>query len=248
MAAPFGAWPNDIDHIDPLRGRRLSASEHAFIHATAHDQLVVKSFYSLSGADVTPKATREMRMMLLAGEDVSVRLSGRLIRGGRIEGFVMPYEQPLEAELASDSTGAKLQRIEQLQALVCCMHAKGVLHGDIKPDNVLVRKSDGQLVFCDWAAAQMQCGAEAPREGTTAYQSPWRCRNTELPLCKQDDLYALGVSIWQIWQGRAPFDLEKHEYLDEDIADGLQPNLDEVGDATVRGLIERHLKVAPVHT
>lgn len=58
------------------------------------------------------------------------------------------------------------------------------------------------------------------REGTTAYQSPWRCRNTELPLCKQDDLYALGVSIWHIWQ-----DPEKHQYLDEDITDGLQPNL-----------------------
>lgn len=72
ITAPLGAWPNDLHHIDPLRGRRLSASEHAFVHATEHDELV-KSFYSLTGADVTPKAIREMRMMLLAGEDVSVR-------------------------------------------------------------------------------------------------------------------------------------------------------------------------------
>ncbi|EJD41488.1 hypothetical protein AURDEDRAFT_127017 [Auricularia subglabra TFB-10046 SS5] len=190
-----------------------------------------------------------MRMMLLAGEDVSVRLTGRLIRGGTIEGVVMPYEQPLEAELASASPATKLQWIEQLEALVCRMHAKGVLHGDIKPAlNVLVRKADGQLVLCDWAAAQLQSEAVALLEGTTAYQSPWRCQNTELPLCAQDDLYALGVSIWHIWQGRAQFDPEKHEYIDEDIADGLQPNLCEVDNATVRGLIKKYLKVTPPHT
>ncbi|KZW00587.1 kinase-like protein [Exidia glandulosa HHB12029] len=245
ITAPFGAWPNDLDHYNPSRCRRLTVSEHAIVNATEHDKLVVKTFHSLPEADVSPTAIREMRMMLLSGEDVSVRLEGRLLRGSRIEGFVMPYEQPLEAELASASAETKVQWIEQLQALVSRVHAKGILHGDIKPDNVLVRKSDGQLVLCDWAAAQMQSEAVAPREGTSAYQSPWRCRDFDLPLCKQDDLYALGVSIWHIWQGRAPFDPEMHEYLDDDIADGLQPNLDEVDNATVRALIERYLKAAP---
>ncbi|KZW00511.1 hypothetical protein EXIGLDRAFT_830668 [Exidia glandulosa HHB12029] len=163
-----------------------------------------------------------MPMMLFAGADVSVTLKGRLIRGGTIEGFVMPYEQPLEAELAYASTGTKMQGIEQLQALVLRMHAKAF----------------------STAISNPTTEATAPRERTTAYQSPWRCRSTKLPLCKQDDLYALGVSeSGRSGMARLPFDPEKHEYLDQDIADGLQPNLDEVDDATVRGLIERYLKL-----
>jgi serine/threonine protein kinase len=196
-------------------------------------------------ADMTPKAVREMRMMLLAGEDISVKLEGRDIIRGRVTGFVMQNEGTLVSELVSASKDTKRRWIDELQTLVRRVHEKGVIHGDIKPDNVLVRRSDGKLVLCDWAAAQLEEDAVKPHEGTTAYQSPWRCRNYNLPLCREDDLYALGVSILQIWLGREPFDPEKHKYLDDDIADGLQPELNEVDDETLRGLIETYLKETP---
>ncbi|KAJ7982806.1 kinase-like domain-containing protein [Mycena polygramma] len=239
LSAPLGEWPGDLGRVD-LRGRRLSASEHAIVRTTEDERRVIKHFYNIAGEDVAPQATRELRMMLLAGEDVSVKVEGRLIVRGKLEGFVMPHETTLDLGLPK---ATKRRWIEQLQSAVRSVHNKGIIHGDLKPDNVLVHNE--RLVLCDWAAAQLTAEAKQPHEGTTAYQSPWRCRQYRLPLCEADDLYALGVTIWHIWLGRPPFDADKHEFLDEEIADGLQPDLDAVDDKTVRSLIEMYLESAP---
>ncbi|KAF7298736.1 Protein kinase domain-containing protein [Mycena indigotica] len=243
--APLGAWPGDMDRVD-LDGERLSASEKAFVHTTKDNERVFKYFYNLTNQPMTHLATRELRMMLLAGEDISVKVEGRVFTfRGDLEGFVMPRESTLDL---GSPKATKRRWIEQLQKLVSNMHDKGILHGDIKPANILVT-GNGELVFCDWAAAQFKAEAKAPNEGTTAYQSPWRCRQYELPLCESDDLYALGISIWEIWVGLPPFDSEKlkdFEYsLDHEIADGLKPDLAAVDDEDVRGLIEMYLNSQP---
>ncbi|KAF7298735.1 Kinase-like protein [Mycena indigotica] len=241
MNAPLGAWPGDMDIAD-LDGEQFSATEHAIVRSTRDNQHVFKYYYSLTGEDLTPRITREMRMMLLAGEDISVKVEGRLIVGGILEGFVMPRETVLDLERPKD---IKRGWIGQLQSLVSNMHNKGILHGDIKPTNVLVTAS-GRLVLCDWAAAQLKAEAKAPNEGTSAYQSPWRCRHYELPLCESDDLYALGISIWEIWLGKLPFSLERQEYsLEQQIANGLKPDLDAVDDENIRSLIEMYLNSQP---
>ncbi|KAJ7064925.1 kinase-like domain-containing protein, partial [Mycena amicta] len=159
---------------------------------------------------------------------------------GKLQGFVMPRETTLDLGLPP---ATKRHWIEQLQSLVRRMHDKGIIHGDLKPDNVLVR--NGKLALCDWAAAQLKAEAKQPHQGTTAYQSAWRSRHYDLPLCEADDLYALGVTIWQIWLGRPPFDEDKIEFLEDEIADGLKPDLDAVDDETVRSLIEMYLESAP---
>ncbi|KAJ7058100.1 kinase-like domain-containing protein [Mycena amicta] len=238
--APLGEWPGDLDHVD-LSGHHLSVSQHASVHTSEDDRLVFKLFYSLTEQDVTPKVARELRMMLLAGEDLSVKVEGRLIIRGKLQGFIMPCETTLDLALPK---ATKRYWIEQLQSLVRRVHDKGIIHGDLKPDNILVR-GDGQLVLCDWAAAQLKAEAKQPHEGTTAYQSGWRSRECDLPLCEADDLYALGVTIWQIWLDRPPFDEDKFEYLEREIADGLKPDLDAVDDTTVRSLIEMYLESAP---
>ncbi|KAJ7216599.1 kinase-like domain-containing protein [Mycena pura] len=205
--APLGAWPGDLDHVD-LHGRRLSASENAFVRTTEDDRLVFKLFYSLTGKDVAPQVARELRMMLLAGEDVSVKVEGRLIIRGKLQGL---------------PKATKRHWIGQLQSLVRSMHNKGIIHGDLKPDNILVR--NGQLVLCDWAAAQLKAEAKQPHQG----QRHTRARGGVV-----NDLYALGVTIWHIWLGRPPFDADKHDsmFLDEEIANGLKPDLDVVDDKT----------------
>ncbi|KAJ7058090.1 kinase-like domain-containing protein, partial [Mycena amicta] len=238
--APLGEWPGDFDHVD-LNGRHLSVSQHAFVDTTEDDRLVLKTFYSLTEQDVAPKVARELRMMLLAGEDLSVKVEGRLIIRGKLQGFIMPCETTLDLALPK---ATKRYWIEQLQSLVRSMHNKGIIHGDLKPDNILVR-GDGQLVLCDWAAAQLKAEAKQPLEGTTVYQSGWSSRECDLPLCEADDLYALGVTIWHIWLDRPPFDEDKFDSLEREIADGLKPDLDAVDDTTVRSLIEMYLKSAP---
>ncbi|KAJ7646729.1 kinase-like domain-containing protein [Roridomyces roridus] len=235
ITAPLGAWPGDLNgpQVDFMKGRRLSASGYAIVTAIQDERLVLKFFYDVNtGKDVTPQVTRELRMMLLAGEDVSVTVEGRFIVRGQLVGFVMPHETALDLQLPK---ATKRGWIEQLQSLVRRMHDKAIIHGDIKPDNILLRKSDGRLVFCDWGASQLKAEAMPPEEGT--YMSPLRCHRYNLPLCEADDLYALGATILHIWLGRSPFDPETDEFIEKD--------LEAVEDETLRSLIEMYLAEAP---
>ncbi|KAJ7646734.1 kinase-like domain-containing protein [Roridomyces roridus] len=245
ITSPLGAWPGDLDQrqVFRMKGRRLSASEHAAVSMIKNERLVLKSFYDLNGKDVAPQVTTELRMMLLAGEDVSVKVEGRYIIRSKLQGFIMPCETLLDLELPK---AIKRDWIEQLQSLVRRVHNKGIIHSDIKPDNILLRKSDGRLIFCDWGSAQLKSEGKPLHQGT--YLSPWRCRqyynDLDPPLCEADDLYALGVTIWHIWVGRPPFDADIAN-LDWEIAHGLKPDLDAVDDEKVRSLIGIYLDAAP---
>ncbi|HEY9025160.1 MAG TPA: protein kinase, partial [Burkholderiaceae bacterium] len=84
------------------------------------------------------------------------------------------------------------------------VHHKGVLHRDIKPDNICVRDSDGSLVLLDFGAARPASGAapDAPSILTPGYapieqylgdnQGPWT------------DLYAFGATLYWMVCGQRP--------------------------------------------
>ena len=86
------------------------------------------------------------------------------------------------------------------------VHRTGVLHRDIKPDNLCVRDSDGSLVLLDFGAACPTSGADpdAPNALTPGYapieqylgenQGPWT------------DLYALGATLYWMIGGKRPRD------------------------------------------
>ncbi len=99
--------------------------------------------------------------------------------------------------------------ILQMGAALTYLHQQGIIHRDLKPDNFMV--SEGLIIkLMDFGIAIEQ-GAERQTHidggggvvGTVTYMSPEQIRGQELTV--QTDQYALGVVLYELLTGRAPF-------------------------------------------
>src|SRR5262245_34076669 len=88
-------------------------------------------------------------------------------------------------------------------------HARGVIHRDVKPSNILL-DAEGQPVLADFGIAKLVQGDGDPNltsvgmiMGTPAYMAPEQL--TGQPPDARSDIYSLGVVLYQLLAGRAPF-------------------------------------------
>ena len=104
-------------------------------------------------------------------------------------------------------------------------HAVGVVHRDLKSDNVLVRHEDGQAVLVDFGVgtypgALAVTGGMLPGSALTWAPEVWRFRRerpagTRYEATAWDDLWALGVLTYWLLVGEWPFTGETHEELED---------------------------------
>ena len=85
-------------------------------------------------------------------------------------------------------------------------HARGVIHRDVKPDNVLLERGTGRALVTDFGIARV---AASPSDtggllGTPHYMSPEQAEGRAADA--RSDLYALGVTAWFAVTGKLPFD------------------------------------------
>ena len=83
-------------------------------------------------------------------------------------------------------------------------HAVGVVHRDVKPDNVMVAR-DGRVVVTDFGIAHETRDEAGARTfaGTPAYMAPEQAAGE--PATPLSDLYALGVTLFEMVTGSLPF-------------------------------------------
>ena len=86
-------------------------------------------------------------------------------------------------------------------------HERGVVHRDVKPDNIL-RRADGSCLLSDFGIARViDADTVLTREGTSIgtpqYMSPEQLRGEKLD--GRSDLYSLGVVLYQLLTGALPY-------------------------------------------
>ena len=104
--------------------------------------------------------------------------------------------------------------VRQVTGALDAAHQQGVVHRDLKSDNIMLVRHDGE----DWAkvldfgiakiasASVIDHDITAPNlvVGTPQYMSPEQCSQTQ-PLDARSDVYSLGVIVYEMLAGRVPF-------------------------------------------
>jgi HAMP domain-containing protein/predicted Ser/Thr protein kinase len=95
-----------------------------------------------------------------------------------------------------------LQIAKQICRGLGAVHRAGIVHGDLKPANIVVTMGVAKLTDFGVARARRQAGT--PFAGTPPYMSPEQVRGADMD--ERSDLYAAGVLMFEMFTGRRPFD------------------------------------------
>lgn len=140
-----------------------------------------------------------------------------LIDAGDIVAFVMEYiNGKTIKELVAEKKGLNDKEIKDvlLQMLdsLKYVHAKGLIHRDVKPSNFLIT-TNGKVKLTDFGIAkstdpnssEYTMTGTSQQMGTPLYMSPEQITSTKA-VTKQTDIYSLGVLLWFMVTNRNPYD------------------------------------------
>jgi serine/threonine protein kinase/tetratricopeptide (TPR) repeat protein len=164
--------------------RRGDASRQRLLEeARAASSLDHPNLCTIFESEETPEGDLFFAMTLCEGET----LGARLRRG--------------PAELAE-----ALALVSQVAAGLAHAHARGVVHRDVKPSNLILAPS-GQVKIVDFGIAVREGRPRLTRPGaavgTVAYMSPEQLLGK--PVDRRTDLWSLGVVLYELLTGSLPF-------------------------------------------
>jgi len=195
----------------------LGRGRHATIYKAVHRD---------SGRPVALKVLRHYDQATLDKFEREALLSKRLqlpgVRrtyeaGKTPEGFIFLAMEYVDASLKDiiQRQGRPFTRDEVVRLLAPIaqaldqLHRQGMVHLDIKPENILVFE-DGRAVLADFGITRQR--GETTTEGTPRYMSPEQATGNR-PVSPQSDVYALGAVLYEMLAGRPPFDGESDMVL-----------------------------------
>ncbi len=116
-------------------------------------------------------------------------------------------------------------------------HAQGIVHRDVKPDNILLEAGGRRALIADFGiAATVETGSDTGREviGTVAYLSPEQATGDRVD--GRADIWGLGVVTYQALAGRLPYPVSRLAELIDRQLTGAAPPLAETAPHIPRAL------------
>jgi serine/threonine-protein kinase len=121
---------------------------------------------------------------------------------------------PLRPVGSTDRIAESLEVFVKVCDAVAYAHHRGVIHRDLKPDNIMIA-GFGQVYLMDWGLARLTktrpaSGSAAQMEapgpvGTPGYMSPEQARGNPAEMDERSDVFGLGAVLYEIVSGKMPF-------------------------------------------
>ncbi|HEY9225543.1 MAG TPA: protein kinase, partial [Gemmatimonadaceae bacterium] len=102
----------------------------------------------------------------------------------------------------SGSEGSRVLR--EVAWALAYAHEQGVVHRDVKPDNILIETTTGRVLVADFGIAAATGDVADAVSGTPEFMSPEQALGREIGA--RSDLYALGATAFFAFSGRLPFE------------------------------------------
>ena len=233
---PDGALVDDRYAVEKLLGRGGMGEVYLARERDTERPVALKVLRrrALATPAARERFRREARMLGQLRHDNIVRLYGVGDHGG------LPYIATEHIEgLSVDKLVARAGRLEwllavhivnQAAAALAVAHAKGILHRDVKPANLMIGDlgdEAGHVWLLDFGIALTQrSGAltdESSVVGTPLFMAPEQVVGD--PVDARTDVYSLGVTLYVLLTGHPPY--ATHERPDADASDILDAHCDE---------------------
>jgi serine/threonine-protein kinase len=171
---------------------------------------------------------------------------------GRFVFFVMGYVDGESLRERVERVGPLSPRqaakfMQEVAWALAYAHERGVVHRDVKPDNVMLERDGDRAVVMDFGIATV--GPQRPTEevtGTARYMSPEQASGEMVD--RRSDLYSLGATFFYALAGRAPFEARSvPALLAKHVAEPppLLPTLRAEVPARLAEIVDRCLAKAP---
>jgi hypothetical protein len=171
----------------------------------------------------------------------------KLVEGATWKRLLHPKTEEERERAQGYDLEAHLRILDDVCNAVAFAHSRGVIHNDLKPENVIIGDF-GEVLVMDWGLAMDVREAPQPGEaiphkselrgpcGTPAYMPPELALANASALGPQTDVYLLGAILFELLSGKAPHRGKTMRITITRAAKGIRPELPESAPEDLRAL------------